>query len=114
MGERAGRVSLHADSVLRWEIGSENPGDRYFRLGLFMVDSVGHCAIELRFNNNEALPQREISEFCIQAEPSEINRLGQLLREFAQLRHCALVWSVSDGALYETTEDAKQALGGDA
>ena len=104
---------LHAQSVLLWEIGSENPDDRfafYFRLRLFTVDSVGHCAIQLRFNNNEALPHREISEFCIQAEPSQLNRLGQLLREFAQLRHRALVWSLSDGALYETIEDAEQAL----
>src|SRR5512138_3138067 len=78
---------LHAKSVLRWEIGSENPDDRfafYFRLRLFTVDSVGHCAIQLRFNNNEALPDREISEFCIQVEPSQINRLGRLLREFAK------------------------------
>ena len=108
---------LHANSVWRWETGSENPDDRvayYLRLGLFTLDSVGHCAIEVRFNNNEALPHREISEFCIQAEPLQINRLGQLLREFAQLRHRALVWSVSDGALYENIEDAKQALGGDA
>jgi hypothetical protein len=107
----------HAKSMLRWEIGSENPDDRfsfYFRMRLFTTDSVGHCALQLRFNNNRALPEREISEFCLQAEPSQINSLGRLIREFGQLRHRALLWEVSDGALYETIEEAEQALGGDA
>lgn len=108
---------LHARSVLRWELGSEYPDDRfgfYFRLRLFTVDSVGHSAIQLRFNNNAALPEREISEFCIPSEPAQLNRLGRLLREFAQLQHRVLWWTPTNGSLFVTVQDAEQALGGDA
>src|SRR5687768_3782680 len=64
----------HATSVVLWEIGSERPEDRfafYFRLRLFTVDSLGHGAIQLRLNNNAALPDREVSEFCIRAEAAQ-------------------------------------------
>jgi hypothetical protein len=46
-------------------IGSEKIEDKfkyYFHFRLFTTDSIGHCAIQLRFNNNEALPERELSE----------------------------------------------------
>lgn len=109
------RFPLHAQSVELWEIGSEYPEDRfsvYFRMRLFTVDGLGHCALQFRFNNNEALPDREISEFCIPAEAAQINRLGQLLRGFAELKHLVLHWSPSGGGLYESREEARLALAG--
>jgi hypothetical protein len=65
----------HAKSVALWELGSERPEDRfafYFRMRLFTTDSVGHGAIQLCFSNNEALPEREVSEFCIRSEAAQI------------------------------------------
>jgi len=108
---------IHAKSVSLWELGSEHPEDRfafYFRLRLFTVDSLGHCAVQLRFNNNASLPDREISEFCIQAEAAQINRLGRLCREFSKLEHAVLHWSANDGQLYESIHDAEQAFACDA
>src|SRR5260221_13241169 len=61
----------HRDHVYLWEHGSERPEDKcavYVRFRFFAVDAAGHCAVHLRLNNNEALPEREISQFCIKAE----------------------------------------------
>src|SRR6185369_15402945 len=52
----------HKTDVYLFELGSERPEDRsayYFRFRVFTTDSRGHCAIHLRFNNNEDLPRRE-------------------------------------------------------
>jgi hypothetical protein len=94
----------HENDVFLHEVGSEVPEDRiayYFRLRVFATSPTGACAVQLRFNNNRSLPNREIFDFCIQAEPSQINRLGKLLRTFAELRHEILEWNVTDGQLYE-------------
>jgi hypothetical protein len=101
----------HASAVYLWELGSEKPEDRfahYFRFRLFTTDSLGHCAIQLRFNNNRDLPDREISEFCIPAEPSELNRFGKLVRKFARLEHEVLYWEPSGGDLFMTQKEAEQ------
>jgi hypothetical protein len=74
---------------------------------------LGHCAIHLRFNNNGELPDREISEFCIEAEPLALNRLGKLIEKFAQLKHEILYWDLISGELYETKEDAEHVDQGD-
>jgi hypothetical protein len=99
----------HKDDVFLWELGSERPEDRYayyFRFRVFTTDSAGHCAIQVRFNNNEDLPDREIAEFCIRAEAAQINRLGQLCRHFAELKHAVLEWEGNDGRLHESREEA--------
>lgn len=100
----------HAEDVYLWELGSERREDRfafYLRIRLFTVDSAGHCAIQLRFNNNKDLPQCEISEFCITSEPSDLNRLGLLLREFAKLDQEVLHWTGNNGRLFKTQEQAR-------
>ena len=102
---------VHARSVMLWEYGSERPEDRcacYLRMRVFTEDLQGHSAIHFRFNNNEDLPHREVSEFCIQTDPAAINRLGQLFREFAQLRHDVLEWSPTSGRLFESGKDREQ------
>ncbi len=94
----------HKDDVFLWETGSEHPEDRgayYFQFRVFTTDVAGHCAIQLRFNNNQNLPNREVAEFCIRAEAAQINRLGRLCRRFAELKHVILEWEGSDGRLHE-------------
>jgi hypothetical protein len=101
----------HVTDVHMWELGSERREDRfafYFRLRLFVTDSSGHCAIQLRFNNNQDVPQSELSDFCIATESSELNRLGLLLREFAKLEHEVLHWTGAEGRLYQTRDQAQQ------
>jgi len=102
----------HASAVHLWEIGSEKPEDRfafYYKFRVFTIDSVGHCAIQIRFNNNQNLPDREISEFCIYPlEPSSLNNLGKLFRDFGKLKHEVLYWEPNDGELYKTKKEAEQ------
>lgn len=85
-----------------YELGSEMPEDRYayfLSLTIEPIDVVGHCALIIRFNNNQSVPAREVSEFCIKAEVADINRLGKLLIEFGHLNHRTLEWNVQDGRL---------------
>ncbi|MEM7595969.1 MAG: hypothetical protein AAF383_31450 [Cyanobacteria bacterium P01_A01_bin.83] len=92
----------HCKDTYLWEVGSERSEDKfayYFRLRAFTTDSLGHCALQFRFNNNAQLPRRQIFEFCIEAEPSAINRLGFLLRRFGKLEHYYLSWSLQEGFL---------------
>lgn len=83
----------HRDDMFLYEIGSEKPEDRfayYFRFRVFTIDSVGHSAIQIRFNNNAELPYREIVELCLITEPASLNKLGKLFREFAKLKKLTL------------------------
>jgi hypothetical protein len=98
----------HKSDVFLWERGSERSEDGfayYIRFRVFIFDGSGHCAVQLRFNNNQDLPDREIAEFCITAEPSQINRLGRLCREFAALKHEVLDWWLDDVCLYERRDE---------
>lgn len=102
---------LHARSVLLWEFGSERPEDRwayYFRLRVFSVDAQGHSAIQFRFNNNAELPDREMVELCIRADPAAINRLGKLCRSFANMQHEVLEWSPGSERLFESIDSPEQ------
>lgn len=92
----------HATDVFLYEFGSERKEDRhsyYFRMRVFLTNGTGSCAVQIRTNNNEELPEREISEFCISAEASQINRLGHLFRTYSKLNHKVLEWSVNEGVL---------------
>ena len=92
----------HNSDVFLYEFGSERAEDKYayyFRMRVFLTNGVGNCAIQIRTNNNQKLPSREISEFCILAEPSQINKLGQLFRSYSKLQHKVLEWRVTDGNL---------------
>ena len=77
----------HSKDSFVWEFGSEVLIPRseeyvenkcaYFFFRVFTTDSTGHCAIQLRTNNNESyLPDRKLAEFCIRAQPSQINLLA--------------------------------------
>lgn len=92
-------------SVL-WELGSERPEDRfafYYRLRAFQVAPNGRCAIEVRFCNNEKPPHRQLTEFSIEALPSDLDRLAALLERFSKLEHRVLEWTVTNGELREST-----------
>jgi len=106
----------HSSAAFLHELGSEQVEDRvahYFRFHVFTTDRLGHCAIQLRMNNNAELPYRSVSEFCICAEAADINRLGQLCRKFATLKDEVLYWGLTEGELYETRAHAEQAAAGD-
>jgi hypothetical protein len=101
-GEALEVFPRHGSDVFLWEIGSERSEDQwayYFRMRSFVTESVGACALQFRLNNNATLPETEVTEFCIEAEPSQLNRLGKLFRDFARLEHKELFWNVAEGML---------------
>lgn len=107
---------LHRGDVYLWEHGSERPKDKwayYLKLRVFTTHAAGHCAIHLRLNNNAALPELEISEFCIEADAAAINRLGGLFRAFGNLEHEVLIWTPTEGRLIKTSAEAEPQRGAD-
>ena len=93
-----------------YELGSEKPEDRFaFSLSLKVkpLDSVGHCVLTVRLNNNQAKQDKEMSEFSIKADVADLNRFGNLLEQFGRLEHRVLDWRLQDGRLI--IEDEKSA-----
>ncbi|PCJ52708.1 MAG: hypothetical protein COA79_23320 [Planctomycetota bacterium] len=82
-----------------YELGSENIKDNfahYLRFRVFTINPLGHCAIQLRINNNNESPFGECCDFCIEAEPAQVNRLGELFHKFSELKTETLEWSLDD------------------
>lgn len=98
------------DNTYIWQCGSELPEDKcayYLMLRVITTGASGRpCTIHLRFKNNIAPTEREISEFRIQAEASALDRLGRLFREFARLEHEVLMWTPLEGKLFKTIAES--------
>jgi hypothetical protein len=79
-----------------WELGSEKPEDRfrfYFKCEFSIIKHSSECVVRIRLNNNEDGIEKSISEFNIQCYPAELNKLGQLFREFSKLKKKTLIWN---------------------
>lgn len=84
------------DDEYRYELGSENPEDRwhlYFLMRVYTIDSVGHCAIQFAININAVEPHEGACRFSIQADAASINRLGVLFEKFSKLEDFEFEWS---------------------
>lgn len=83
-----------------WELGSEKPEDRfafYFKCEFLLIKHTSECLVRIRLNNNESGIEKSISEFNIQCKPAELNKLGQLFREFSKLEKQTLIWNGLNG-----------------
>ena len=79
-----------------FEYGSDDPKERsyrYFVLRAYMIDSVGHGAIQFIINNNTVEPYEGMCRFSIQADAAAINRLGEKFLMFSELRELEFEWS---------------------
>ena len=86
--------------IFTWELGSEDEQKRfafYFRLRVFQFSATGRCAIEIRFSNNQKPPNQQMVEFCIEAYPSDLDRLGTIFESFGRLEDLTMEWSVHPG-----------------
>jgi hypothetical protein len=109
LGAQLRDYSGNRDKEIVYELGSEKPEDRFaffLRLRVKAINSRGHCYVSVRLNNNDSGPDREITEFSIPAEVADVNRLGDLLAGFGQLRHRRLLWRVTSGELIEDGDAA--------
>lgn len=104
VGEEMRAYAGKKEADIVYELGSEKAEERFaFFLSMRVqaIDSRGHCCVMIRLNNNEPVPDTEVSEFAIRAEVADINRLGALLARFGELRHSVLLWHVTSGELIE-------------
>ena len=79
----------------KYEYGSSDPAARFYRHFVFRaytVGSWGKCALQVSINQNQSEPEEGICLFSIPAEPSSINRLGDLFVAFAKLQHLEFKW----------------------
>jgi hypothetical protein len=109
LGSQLRDYSGSRDKEIVYELGSEKPEVRFaFFLSLRVkaINSRGHCCVSVRLNNNDSRPNEEITEFSIPAEVADVNRLGDLVSGFGQLRHRRLIWHVTTGELLEDGEGA--------
>lgn len=84
-----------------FELGSNKPEDNYayyFAIHAYTTDRSGHSALQIVLDNNKSRPDEGSCCFSIKAEPSAINRLGELLLIFSNLEHLELNWSLSGEA----------------
>lgn len=91
------------------QYGSDDPADRFYRLvrlRAYTVSGAGHCALQVAIDLNRDAPDEGVCRFSIPAEAAAINRLGELLVRFAELRHAELRWTPApDGCgLFEEHE----------
>ncbi len=116
MGAVLKRFPQQAPDEYVYQLGSANPEDRfafYLALRVFTTDSLGHCALSITMNNNRLPPDRAATCFCMKAEASAINRLGELLVTFGQLGHRELIWEASgEGHLNEDIQKENGEQGG--
>lgn len=92
------------DDTVLWELGSERPENRfafYYRLRVFQVAPNGQCAVEFRFNNNQAPPDKEVVEFSLSVLPADLDRLAGLFERFSKQELKVLEWNANDGELRE-------------
>ncbi|MDY7395630.1 hypothetical protein UMM65_10285 [Aureibaculum sp. 2210JD6-5] len=79
-----------------WELGSEKQKENfafYFKCEFSLLNHSNDCVIGIRLNNNK----NSLSKFNIHCSPSELNKLGQLFREFSKLEKKTLTWYGFDG-----------------
>ena len=88
----------------RYEYGSENPKDRYYRhfiIRVYPINEIGSCAIQFTINKNTEEPKEGVCRFSIQTHIGPINQLGILFEKFHQLRHLEFKWTPDEAELFK-------------
>lgn len=104
IGDRLQNFPVRVGDEVRYEHGSEDPTlrrYRYFMLRAYTTDSAGHCALQIKMNNNTREPHEGTCTFSIKAEAAAINRLGSLFLTLSRLEHLEFRWTREDQELFE-------------
>ena len=76
-----------------WEIGSSDPKwAHHVRLRAYLVDALGHSALEVLADNRRNPPHRGTAEFSIRSDPASLNRLGNALVAWSKNYSRPLEW----------------------
>ncbi|HEX4809576.1 MAG TPA: hypothetical protein VH325_11640 [Bryobacteraceae bacterium] len=107
IGNRLKSFPTRLGDEFRYEYGSEDPARRhyrYFLLRAYTIDNAGHCALQVKMNNNTREPHEGTCTLSIKAEAAALNRLGSLFLTFSQLEHLEFHWNLEDQELFEYHE----------
>jgi hypothetical protein len=88
----------------RYEYGSENVADRFYRYFLmraYTKNTFARCAIQFKINLNTEEPNEGLCIFSILADTAQINKLGDLFVTFSELKHMEFHWSPTSCEMYE-------------
>lgn len=91
LADRLENYPFNSAKKILWELGSEKPKDNfafYFKCEFSLLKQSSDCIVRIRLNNNK----NSLSQFNIQCYPAELNKLGQLFREFSKLEKKTLTW----------------------
>lgn len=103
IGNKLERFPERVGDECRYEYGLQDPSQhryRYLLIRAYTTDAAGHCAIQVKMNNNWREPDEGVCEFSIQAEAAAINRLGSLLKRFSKWEHLELLWQLDGEELF--------------
>lgn len=104
MGKALQKFPGKIDDKYIYEYGSAKPEDRNYRhfwLKVYLINSLGHCAIQFQINNNTEEPEEGICRFSLIAEASAINRLGKLFERFSELKHLEFHWTPTEEEMFK-------------
>lgn len=104
IGEGLRQFPRKVGDEYRFEYGSEDPKDRYYRyfhLRAYTTDNVGHCAIQIKVNQNTIEPYEGQSTFSIRADAAQINRLGDLFLKLSELKELEFHWSPTEAEMFD-------------
>ena len=76
-GKKLQEFPKSMSDVVKLEYGEDPKYYCYLLLSAVVLDSVGHSAIELKFDNRLEPPSQARAHFYMQCEPATINKLGK-------------------------------------
>ena len=103
IGEALSQFPTRVDDVYEFLYGSEDPEKnfyRFFAMKAYTTNSLGRCAIQFAINRNTEMPEEGSCRFSLQASAGAVNKLGNLLQRFAELKHLEFRWSEDQAELF--------------
>ncbi len=92
-GERLSELPAHGQEEVVWEIGAPSAEWAYHvKLRVYLVDALGHSALEIFVDNHFISPARGVAAFSIPSEPASLNRLGRSLVAWSSDHSQPLEW----------------------
>jgi hypothetical protein len=85
------------DHEIKLELGSSGPNAyAYALLRAYVLDGLGHSALECVIQRNGSIDLRATARFSITCEPASLNRLGNELKRWVESSGEPLDWLVDD------------------
>ena len=104
IGKALQNFPKNSDDEFLFEYGSDKPEERFYRhfwFKAYVINSLGHCAIQFNINKNSDEPDEGVCSFSIATEAASINRLGKLFERFSELKHLEFRWTPTDEEMFE-------------